>query len=95
MAGHSFGQVAQVLDEFEELGADNKVFMGSDEDLFRLPVLDIWLRQQFLFVAGDQVGDFHLDVGQQDECEQGPAMLPSTECVGADAQPCQSVEYFG
>lgn len=44
VAGHSFGQVAQVLNEFEELGAGHKVFMRSDEDLFRLPVLDIWLR---------------------------------------------------
>lgn len=75
VAGGAFGQVAQVLDEFPELGNGNKVFVRPDEQLFGGSIIDIRFCLQFLLVPADQVGDLHLEVGQEDEREKGPAMF--------------------
>lgn len=41
--------------------------MASDQDLFGRSVLDIWFSLEFVLVSTDEVGQFYLDIGQEDK----------------------------
>lgn len=81
VTGRAFRQIPKILNELPELGHCDEIFVRSDKDLFRVPVLDIWFGLQLLLVSAYEVGYLNLGVRQEDESDKGPTMLSPGEGI--------------